>query len=229
MAGGSVEILCCDTDRLTLSSAELAQTLTDDELRRAERFRFPELSRRYLTGRYVLRKSLEARTGRKANTIRFDLERRGKPYISGGPSFNLADSKSLVLIGIAGEGNLGVDLEHVVASADLAGIAQNHFAAEESAALTRLSDSERVRGFYRIWTRKEALLKALGMGLSGPLDSFAVSADEQGGNALLRGDGDLSPGRWFVQSIVVGTQCEAAIAWDRYPSSIEIRHFPEPA
>jgi hypothetical protein len=70
-------------------------------------------------------------------------------------------------------------------------------------------------------------MKALGRGFSLPLDSFVVSAAEIAGNALLWGNGDFDPAGWFVQSIVVGDDCEAAIAWDRQPSSMEIRYFPD--
>jgi 4'-phosphopantetheinyl transferase len=227
MIEGHLEVFCCDLDRLSIPGDEIAASLSPDELRRAERFRFPELARRYLTGRYMLRRVLAAKTGCRARDVRFALGDRGKPRMPGGPAFNLSDSRSLVLIGLAAGGNLGVDVEHVVASRDLDGISHRYFSTEERSELERLPDAARVRGFYRVWTRKEALIKALGLGLSLPLESFVVSAAEDYGNSLLRGNGTFEPESWLVQSIVVGHDCEAAFAWDRRPSSMEIRHFPE--
>ena len=227
MTEGHLEILCCDLDRISIPDDEIDATLSVEELRRAERFRFPELSMRYRTGRYMLRRVLANKTGCSARDIDFVVGEKGKPRMPNGPAFNLSDSRSVVLIGLAAGGNLGVDVEHVVASRDLDGISHRYFSEEERSELERLPDAARTRGFYRVWTRKEALMKGLGLGLALPLNSFAVSAAEDSGNSLLRGNGIFGPASWYVQSIVVGQDCEAAFAWSQRPSSVEIRHFPE--
>lgn len=222
MSESSVEILYCDTQSILISGSGFSEVLSPEELSRAKRFRDAALSNRYKLGRYFLRKVLAERAGCKAGDLRLLLGDQGKPYLPGGPAFNMSDSKSLVVIGLANDGNLGVDIEHIVAHPDLEQIAQRYFSQDECTAMNGMSAEDKTRGFYRAWTRKEALVKAIGGGLTIPLDAFSVSLDEADGNMLLRGGGEIDPNSWFVQSVSIDASCEAAIAWDRRPSIIQI-------
>ena len=221
MGESRIDVLCCDTNELQLPRSRIESTLSKDELARAERFRFPELAHRYRVGRYLLRDLIAARTGISARDIRFSVGKKGKPYLPGGPAFNMSDSRSIVLIGIAAEGNLGIDIEHIQPSGDLNHLAERYFSLDERASLRGLQEPERTRAFFRAWTRKEALVKAVGGGLSIPLDAFSVSIDKNPANALLSGDGEAVRGTWYVRSLSIAADCEAAVAWDRQPSAIE--------
>jgi 4'-phosphopantetheinyl transferase len=80
------------------------------------------------------------------------------------------------LIAITRVGAIGVDVEALTPFGDLAAVARRWFSPTEQAALSALPPDRRLAGFYRLWTRKEAVVKALGLGMTLPLDRFSVSA-----------------------------------------------------
>jgi len=186
-------------ERLTL----LRATLADDEMARANRFRFDVDRRRFVGRRGVLRAVLAQYVGTAPGTIRFRASPNGKPEIANGPGrpslrFNLSHSHGRILVAVAHAREVGVDLERVIPDRAEPGIARRFFASREAAALDELSGPDRVEGFFNCWTRKEAFVKALGQGLSFPLDAFEVS---------------LEPGRPAVLRHVRGSEA-AATDWD---------------
>jgi len=152
--------------------------LPADELARARRFRRPEDGRRFIAARVILRQLLGGYLDADPWALRFDYDRHGKPELSGdgaeGLCFSVAHSGGSALYGFARGRRVGVDLELMrdLAVFDVAG---QFFAADEIRALCALPASDQLAAFYRCWTRKEAYLKAKGLGLSVPLDAFAVS------------------------------------------------------
>jgi 4'-phosphopantetheinyl transferase len=138
----------------------------------------------------------------------------GKPFLSAGPSFSISHSGNEVLVAVAPGGRIGIDVEEVRTLMHLLSLARTSFTYGELASVAALPDEARVRAFFRIWTRKEAMLKALGCGLSG-LDGIAVSEADMEGNALIRMDDPPELDRWTVRSIAVDPHVEAAVAWDQ--------------
>lgn len=124
---------------------------------------------------------------------------RGKPFLPGGPAFNLSHAAgwAALVVGPAGL-ELGVDIEGCRPVDP--GLAELAFAPEERAELARASDPD--LAFLRGWTRKEAVIKATGEGLFTDLASFAVTLDES--PRLTRFDGDR-PGDWALADISTGT------------------------
>src|SRR5690606_29615680 len=98
--------------------------------------------------------------------IRFTVSELGKLSLPGGPSFNISHSGNFILVALAPEGRLGVDVEAVRPLRDLLGLARTSFAYDELCTVATLPDAHRLRPFFRIWARKEAVLKALGLGLT---------------------------------------------------------------
>jgi 4'-phosphopantetheinyl transferase len=145
----------------------------------------------------------------------FRLTEEGKPYLRSGPSFNLSHSGHLVVLAFGHEGRVGVDVEQVRPLRDLGGLARASFAKDEIDALLALPGDEQIPAFFRIWTRKEAMLKALGCGLGG-LESISVSLASNAGNMLRRLDraGEIFA-NWTVESLRCLPEFEAAVAWDR--------------
>jgi 4'-phosphopantetheinyl transferase len=143
-----------------------------------------------------------------------------------GPSFNLSHSGSTVLLGIAESGDLGVDVEAVRKIADVDGLAHRCFSVREIEALAACTANEKLRAFFRAWTRKEAFLKALGTGLRIDPRSFSVSLDSRIGNALLDGKaccGDSDS--WTVLPVRLPGAFEAAVAWNRPNLSLQVQEF----
>ncbi len=159
---------------LTAASTEW---LTDDERRRAKRFLAREHADAFVCVRSALRGLLGAYLGCFPSQPVLAAGRWGKPHLADSPlRFNLSHSGEWAVFAFATGREIGVDVEQVRADRDLIPIAHRFFAPSEVECLSCLSASEQVEAFYRIWTRKEAVIKAHGAGLSLPLDSFAVSA-----------------------------------------------------
>lgn len=170
--------------------------LSPDETARAARFATEELRTRCVLRRGLLRHRLGRVLGRDPATLVFAYGPMGKPFLPGGPAFNLADCKDHVLIAIAplDTVELGVDIERLRRLPDAAGIAERFFAPEERDAFAALPDALRDEAFLNGWTRKEAFIKATGQGLSTPLDRFAVELTPGRPARLLSLDGGLKAG-----------------------------------
>jgi 4'-phosphopantetheinyl transferase len=177
-------------DQPPLPLDELAAVLNTDEEARAARFHFPLDRRRFTSARGLLRHVVGAYVGIAPHRLRLQLAVAGKPSLvdADGIEFNLSHSGGWALLGIGRGVPLGVDLEVERDVNDLEQIARTNFGRAEVEALLRLPAQQRREAFFAIWTRKEAFIKALGEGLSMPLDRFEVSAETLvcGGPALLR-------------------------------------------
>lgn len=156
---------------LEVDPEPLRKHLTPDELARADRFLFPEHRRRFIAARSQLRQLLCSRLNLESVTI--DTLERGKPYLPHHPElkFNLSHSHELAICALATT-EVGIDLEWTERSVDYLGVARRFFSPEEFAKLERAEDQR--QAFFNGWTRKEAYIKAIGDGLSRPLDSFGV-------------------------------------------------------
>jgi len=170
-----------------------------DELNRAERFRFENLKRSYIVSRGGLRVLLSHYLGCNPREIEFVCGQNGKPALRGMSPvrFNVSHSGDLALYAFTLDCELGVDVERLRELDDLESIASRFFCAAEASELLSLRPEDRRSAFFRCWTRKEAYVKAVGDGLSIPLDRFQVT--------LLPGD----PCR-FVH---VAGDSRAALAW----------------
>jgi 4'-phosphopantetheinyl transferase len=125
----------------------------------------------------------------------------GKPYVPGDPvHFNLSHSGGVALIAVADE-PVGVDVEACGPTRDALAIARRFFTPEEAGALARLAPPERDRAFLRVWTRKEAILKARGLGLDALRD--VVVAVEPGPS---------SAGGWRLLDVDAGPDAVASVA-----------------
>ncbi|MGH7193877.1 MAG: 4'-phosphopantetheinyl transferase family protein, partial [Candidatus Saccharimonadales bacterium] len=149
--------------------------LADDELARSARYRFESDWRRSIVRRGALRSILAEYVGLAAADLRFAYGPQGKPSLAAPDAeiyFNLSHSGELALVAV-GQTPLGVDLERwrEVADADL--VARRFFTPNEVAIQRAALDGNRL--FLQHWTRKEAIIKAVGKGLSMPLDTFDVS------------------------------------------------------
>lgn len=155
--------------------------LDDGERQIALRFRHKRLTERYVAAHGSLRCILGAYLGVPPDGVTIERASSGKPFI--GPShgsrltFSLSHADAIALIGVTAGLDVGVDVERVREIPEWPDLAARHFAPNEVAHLSALASERRKCGFFRIWTYKEAFLKATGEGLSRPLDSFDIAAD----------------------------------------------------
>ena len=162
------------------SVAELESVLSLDERERAGRFRFEKDRAHYIAGRGILRSILGRYLQTPPGELRFRYNSHGKPYLAEETSaqkvqFNVAHSHGLALFAFSNGPELGVDIEFIRPDFATEEIAQRFFAPEEVKMLVSIEPAERTMAFFHCWTRKEAFIKARGMGLSLPLNRFVVN------------------------------------------------------
>ncbi|MGM0402599.1 MAG: 4'-phosphopantetheinyl transferase family protein [Thermodesulfobacteriota bacterium] len=190
MAPGCVDIWRARTDLAADRISVLFNLLSADEQSRAERFLYPVHRGRYIAARGILRQILGAYLGIGPQKIRFSTCSHGKPRLENplhrcGLRFNLSHSHGIAMYAVAENRDVGIDVEYLGRPCRELQIARRFFAPEEAEAIASLSEKNRRKAFFVCWTRKEALLKAKGVGLSIPLDRFAVSVRPEDPPALL--------------------------------------------
>jgi 4'-phosphopantetheinyl transferase len=158
---------------------ELYKICSADEKTKANSFRYEDHMSRYVIGHGVLRVILNRYVRQCPTRLLFRYGPKGKPVLETRNApilhFNLSHSENCVLYAMTHEAELGVDVERVRELADEQTIAQEFFSSEECKDLRTVDAGRRYEGFFNCWTCKEAYVKALGDGLSAPLDSFRVS------------------------------------------------------
>jgi 4'-phosphopantetheinyl transferase len=144
-------------------------------------------------------------------------------------SFNLSNSGELVLIAAGGGRAVGMDVEKLRPLPDLLNIARRFFSPGEVRDILALSEDKRNEAFFAVWTRKEAFLKATGVGLAFPLAEFSVSVDPDAAAKLaeIRGDEGIARG-WFLTDVFPGQGYRAALASPGDPCRVDHWIF-EPA
>ncbi|SDC04055.1 4'-phosphopantetheinyl transferase family protein [Ruegeria marina] len=183
--------------------------LSEDEIGRAARFVRQVHRDRYILGRARLRRLLGAETGRDPRDISFTYGENGKPLLRDGPHFNLSHSEDTAALAISRDLALGIDIEKHRPIED--SVARYHFSPDEYAELGCLDGGRWLEGFYRCWTRKEAIIKTDGQGLSRPLDSFDVSLTPGTPARLIRIEGD-EPEQWRLLHFDPGPGWSGAVA-----------------
>lgn len=198
--------------------AELARTLSDDERARAERFVAPDDRRRFVAARAALRELLGRYLERPPASVAFAYGPAGKPELDGdsnGPDlrFNVAHSGEVALYAVTIGRRVGVDVEALRPIAELRELSRLVFSDREREELWAQPAWRRERTFFDGWVRKEAVLKALGHGLSAGLESTEVSLARDGGRLLRAVDGDARAcADWTLLEVPMGPRHAAAVA-----------------
>ena len=210
------------TTRLDLAPravTALAEVLSDEEQQRASRLVVHGERARFIVARARLRQLLGARLGVSPGSVDFSYGARGKPalaarFADSGLRFNVARSEDIAVYAFALDREIGVDVEAVRELPDADEIAARCFSLRENEAYLALSARDRPLGFFNCWTRKEAFVKAVGEGLSHPLEGFEVSLAPGEPATILRVGGcagehcgwqmqSFSPAPGFVAAIVI--------------------------
>jgi 4'-phosphopantetheinyl transferase len=183
--------------------------LTGAERQRAARIRPASAREEFIVGRGCLRRLLGAILEMDPRAVALETGEHGKLQLrSGGVEFNVAHSQGVVLIALAGAGDVGVDVEFLDAGVEWMDVARAAFHSGDLARIERaITPDERLREFYLCWTRREAVTKADGRGLNIAPDEFSAAADAV----------ELTPApavkqRYFVRGLDVGRAHVAAVA-----------------
>lgn len=193
----------------------LRELLAPDERAKADRFRFESDQRRAIVRRAALRETLARYLGASPAEVAFYYGPQGKPSLAApfsesGIEFNLSFSGETALCAV-GRQPLGVDIERYRVIEDAALVAKRFFTPAEIRLQSEADDPNRV--FLRHWTRKEALIKATGSGLSVPLNSFDISWLPDGtAHRVSLADADGRSTTWYLQDLSPSSDELAALA-----------------
>jgi 4'-phosphopantetheinyl transferase len=217
---------------LTVDAGELARLeaiLSEDERQRAARFHHERDRVRYAVCRARVRLILGRYLNANPGAIRFDYGPNGKPTLihpSSDLRFNVAHDRDLGVVAITRGAPIGVDLESVEAPPEAADIARTHFSARERGQLETAPAELRPELFFRCWTRKEAYLKAIGVGLAHPLTAFSVGLEPDHCRLTLPAGGDAD--QWSVLPFSSGERI-GAVAIRRQEALLDRRQWGEPS
>lgn len=198
--------------------------LSEEEQVRCRQYPLPGPRRRFALCRAALRAILCRQLGCSNERLNFGSSHYGKLFalVDQEPttvSFNLSHSGKHGLIALVPHGRLGVDVEERVPRGDFDELSEAVFGPHEQSALARVGGRDRVRLFFRLWTIKEALIKALGMGFSLDPSQFEVPPDLHQGRMSIFRFPQLPEVRWRVEYIG-NEDFSAAIAHELVPSQM---------
>lgn len=204
---------------------ELARLLSPEEEARRQRFLSIRDQERFLLARASLRRVLAKYVALAPEALRFRYGAHGKPRleeadgrIHSGPDpvcFNLTHSGDLAVCAVSRNVELGVDIEVPRPLPNAQDLAKRFFTSRESATLEGLGSEERLQEFLRLWTCKEAYLKAIGKGLAKPLHQVEVSLGDWGCERFtdMAGD-DEELARWRLTTFSPGDGISGAVVTD---------------
>jgi 4'-phosphopantetheinyl transferase len=198
---------------LAISEAQLSDKfalLSPDEIKRANRFRFPIHKQRFIAARSMLRNLIGLYTGVLPEEIIFSYDPNGKPFLQFPDltriKFNLSHSDDVAVYAFTLDHPIGIDIEKIESGYN-AEVTERFFTPQENAALLNLPPEERPAGFYRIWSRKEAVIKAVGKGLAIPLSSFSVSVNDDFETVMIDNNE-----RWSLLPVFLQSAYQSAVA-----------------
>jgi 4'-phosphopantetheinyl transferase len=192
--------------------------LSADERRRADAFQVQEPRRRFVLARAALRTVLGRYLDLPPQSINFAANRNGKPRLGADQNviyFNASHSQDLSLIAIAEHCEVGVDVEQLRYVRHARQIAERYFHPAESRSIAAAPPTDSDAAFLRCWTAKEALLKAVGTGITGSLAEFCIPRDRA--DAVSLEVPTMSPNgpatRCWLKRLDMGTRYLAAVAF----------------
>ena len=223
LAAGEVHIWSASLDQPT---SEYHQLLSVDERARAERFYFEEDSRGFILRRGMLRTLIGYYLDIEPERVQFQYGTNEKPGIpdtlnSRNLHFSLSHSNGLALYAFSHDHEIGVDIEYIRDISKMEQIAERFFSLSENTVFQALPESMKREAFFNCWTRKEAFIKAIGQGLSYPLDKFDVSlVPDEPARLLSIGDDSIDESQWFICDLNINTGYKAALAKENKCCSI---------
>lgn len=200
----------------------LKQVLLDEELTRAGRFYFEKGRHGYIVTHGMLRILLGRYLHVDPRQLRFTTNAYGKPSVESPDNgvqlhFNLSHTHELVVFAFTYLGEVGVDIEYMRTNVEYEELAKRFFSPNENAVLHALPEDMKQEAFFNCWTRKEAYIKARGMGLSLPLNLFDVSL-KPGEPAALLGSRENAQevARWTFQAMTMPPEYAGTLAVEGY-------------
>jgi 4'-phosphopantetheinyl transferase len=197
-------------------------SLSHNECERANRFHFSIHKRRFIAARCALRHIISLYLSVPPKDILFSYSEYNKPYLKWPAhsllQFNLSHSDTMAMYAFTLNNPIGIDIEKVKNDYS-ARLVKRFFSSIEYERFTQLSSNDQIRGFYRLWSRKEAIIKAIGKGLSIPLSSFSVSMKDE--SEMITIDSQV----WSLLPLRCHSDYQAAVAINRIIDPIQMKYY----
>ena len=198
--------------------SEFRALLSTDEIVRADRFHFEKHRVAFTVRRGILRQLLGKYLGRPPVTDTFPSNQYGKPglpdsYSHSDIHFSISHSAGVGLFAFSRGRDLGVDIEAVRTDIEYCALSERFFSKLERQTLRSLPPDRQCEAFFACWSRKEAYIKARGMGLSMPLDQFDVTlAPHDPARLIATRDNPANAASWTMYNIDAGQEYAGALA-----------------
>lgn len=218
LGAGEVHIWTARLSSHAASVTALEHLLSPSEKATANRFHFVRHRLSYVFAHGALRQILSSYVERAPDEIRFTQNAFGKPFLvdaddPGHTCFNMSHSGDVVLVAVTRDRHIGADVELMRPLDDFAGIAQSNFTHQECALIKRYPAEMQQTAFFTCWTRKEAFIKAVGKGLSIPLNTFDASIPPgQPGRKLTAPQEAPDVDAWWLADLMVPEGYAGAVA-----------------
>jgi 4'-phosphopantetheinyl transferase len=193
---------------------------------RAAEFRFDHLSRRFRIVHWMRRDVLSRYLGVSPKALRYCSEIHGRPKLderfgNGRLRFNASQSDDFNVLAVTLDEDIGIDIEIPRPIPELLELARRNFHLDELRVIEALPDhAERIAAFYRVWTRKEAILKATGLGLNVSLNAFAVDVAAVHAPRITRADAGAFDLDWTLLDFSVQPSIYGALAMTHAPDQV---------
>lgn len=195
--------------------ATLLEHLSEEEIARAERLRRHGDRLRFVTARARLREIIGSYSGISPRDIRIGKHERGKPFIAHPegkhPEFNISHSGRLILMAFTRNRQIGIDVERYRNLNNAAKIMKRFFSREEADYYLNCSENMKDSRFFKLWTAREAYVKAVGKGAALMRKEIPVSLLADGRQRTLQTN-DKNPDNWYFFNLDASPEYEAALA-----------------
>lgn len=190
--------------------------LQSDELKKVNNLKFREDKERALMTFYLRRKILSSYLEISPEKIFFNSNRFGKPFIhpdlNSDIRFNYSHSGDYLILAVCNDSELGIDIEEIKEIPELEWLAENNFSDSEFLAFISFNnDKERLNFFYKIWTRKEAILKGMGTGITNDLKQIILFQPPINDSAFT--SEFMKYNDWILSDLIVPENYLAALAY----------------
>jgi 4'-phosphopantetheinyl transferase len=179
-ADGEVHVWRFGLNVSDLALRKFQEMLSETEIVRADRFRFPDLRRRFMAARGALRSILAGYLSMNPRQLTFSYGPYGKPSLRSASNeiqFNLSHCNDLMVAAVCRRGFVGVDIEQEKPNFPAREIATRYFCEREKNEIARADEKTGLRTFFQLWTAKEAVTKATALGLSLELSKVEIGLD----------------------------------------------------
>lgn len=227
---GEIHLWQINLNQSFLAAEILLETLSTDERERAKRYRFKKDRERFIVTRGAVREILGGYLAVAADRIDFSYNGFGKPFLKNESSgegifFNVSASREIALCAVARGSEIGVDIEFIGDEPASLEVVERFFSPSEAENIAALGGKRQTSAFFHCWTRKEAFIKGVGVGLTYPLKNFSVPVGEEKTTDFLIADPFQKTRRWSLTTVYPSLEYVAALAVECVKPKIKFRQW----